>query len=99
MLNAIRELDENMKFAADEDKMVGCVQINVSLPLSDVEGSDPKALRAQLRDQVIEYLYGEFKEQLQGLSSMLELGDEWVCAQDSVVEPLNEILDNIGAED
>jgi len=99
VLDAIQALDDNMKFATDDEKMVGCVQINVSLPLSEVEGADPEELRARLRDQMIEFLYGEFKEELQGLSSMLELGDEWVCAQDAVVEPLNAILDGIGEED
>ena len=98
MLDAIEQLDDNMTFAADEEKMVGCVQINVSIPLSEVEGADPEELRANLRQQMIDFLYGGLLAELQGLSSMLELGDEWVCAKDAVVDPLNEILDGIGEE-
>lgn len=96
MLDAIRDLVEHMVFAADDKQMSGVVQIQVTVPIEEVQGADPEDLKADLRQQVIEFLYGELLGELQGLSSMLELGDEWVCAQDAVVTPLNEILDNIG---
>jgi hypothetical protein len=77
MLNLINELDKHLQFAESNQRIIGRVQINVGLDLADLVGLNPEevtedSLRARLRGQMIEFLYGELIQDIRALRSDLD---------------------------
>ena len=93
MLEAIKQLDEHLKFAAEDGVLVGCVQLNVGLPLTETEGANSEKLRNELRRQLIDFLYGEMKEDLTAMRNILVRHPG--ISKSATIQDINNILQKI----